>query len=491
MRPNILYLIAALSTRVAADEAPSNNDLHPSIWCSAAFLYPRQDRPNNIVLKNVFHGFCGLKGYEVSTDIELNQCLDNVNGQVHWKENPNPAKPTLSSSGCCSAPPEHPQSFQQSQHPQHPIISQQQQLQQQQQQQQQQQVAPPQQNQPKQKQPRKPRQPRKQAQQQQQQQQQVQQQVAPPQQQLVGIDAQRFAQLQAEVGQLHQLVQGIIHRLDAYGVPSLPGGHHAPLLLPQQHAVPVSAAGTSTLGAATANSATNNTINFNALLQAGTSHDVGGSGGGESSGTGVGGVSGLVNGDHGHHHHDDGSGGNMATHHQDDGMGDNDMDDDDDEESRQLQLLSANLAGDQSLGPSVSWDAGASSGSGAGAAGFDMAYPPQGHIFHIQLSTSAGGKNYVGGGPNGASHGYRIKNDRYHLTMSCALSGNKYRPVPGPTQEQIEEARRNGQRKPYQRRIGTDKFVSTFEVRWTMVGPDQQPAMHNHGPDPKALVGDE
>lgn len=150
-----------------------------------------------------------------------------------------------------------------------------------------------------------------------------------------------------------------------------------------------------------------------------------------------------------------------------------------------------------------------------------MAYPPQGHIFHIQLSTSAGGKNYVGGGPNGASvvvnnwtrqHGYRvitrrskIKNDRYHLTMSCALSGNKYRPVPGPTQEQIEEARRNGQRKPYQRRIGTDKcncpfrFVlretakhsSIFEVRWTMVGPDQQPAMHNHGPDPKAMMGDE
>ncbi|KAK3951078.1 hypothetical protein QBC32DRAFT_215835 [Pseudoneurospora amorphoporcata] len=89
MRPNIFYLIAALSTRVVADEAPSNNDLPPSIWCSAAFLYPRQDRPNNIVLKNVFHGFCGLKGYEVSTDIELNQCLDNVNGQVHWKENGN------------------------------------------------------------------------------------------------------------------------------------------------------------------------------------------------------------------------------------------------------------------------------------------------------------------------------------------------------------------------------------------------------------------
>ncbi|KAJ4420302.1 hypothetical protein N0V85_000651 [Neurospora sp. IMI 360204] len=273
------------------------------------------------------------------------------------------------------------------------------------------------------------------------------------------------------------------------------------------HAVPVSAAGTSTLGGATANAATNNTINFNALLDGG--------GGGESSATG--GVSGIVNGDH--HHHDD-SGANVVTHHQEDM--DNDVDDDDDEESRQLQLLSANLVGDQSL-PSVSWGVGDNGGasSGSGAAGFDMAYPPQGHIFHIQLSTSAGGKNYVGGGPNGASvvvnnwtrqHGYRvitrrskIKNDRYHLTMSCALSGNKYRPVPGPTQEQIEEARRNGQRKPYQRRIGTDKcncpfrFVlretakhsSTFEVRWTMVGPGQQPANHNHGPDPKALVGDE
>lgn len=208
-------------------------------------------------------------------------------------------------------------------------------------------------------------------------------------------------------------------------------------------------------------------------------------------------------------------------------MDNTDVGDDDDEESRQIQLLSADLVGTQSL-QTVSWDGGTGGGGGggtssgsAGAAGFDMAYPPQGHIFHIQLSTSAGGKNYVGGGPNGASvvvnnwthqHGYRvitrrskIKNDRYHLTMACALSGNKYRPVPGPTQEQIEEARRNGQRKPYQRRIGTDKcncpfrFVlretakhsSIFEVRWTMVGPDQQPAMHNHGPDPKALVADE
>lgn len=89
MRLNIFfYLVAILSTQVAADEALSDDDdLRPSIWCSAAFLYPSQDRPGiKDALKNVFHGFCGLKGYEVSTDIELDQCLDNVDGQVRWKE---------------------------------------------------------------------------------------------------------------------------------------------------------------------------------------------------------------------------------------------------------------------------------------------------------------------------------------------------------------------------------------------------------------------
>lgn len=86
MRPNILCLVAILSTQGAANEDPLKDDLRPSIWCSAAFLYPSQDRLGNNALKNVFHGFCGLKGYEVSTDIDLNQCLENVNGQVQWKE---------------------------------------------------------------------------------------------------------------------------------------------------------------------------------------------------------------------------------------------------------------------------------------------------------------------------------------------------------------------------------------------------------------------
>ncbi|EAA30424.3 Cyanovirin-N [Neurospora crassa] len=89
MRPNVLYLVAILSTQAAAIEATSNEDLRPSIWCTAAFLYPGQDRLGNNALKNVFHGYCGLKGYEVSTDIDLNQCLENMNGQIKWKENGN------------------------------------------------------------------------------------------------------------------------------------------------------------------------------------------------------------------------------------------------------------------------------------------------------------------------------------------------------------------------------------------------------------------
>lgn len=84
MRLNVFYLVAALSTQVAADQAPLGNDPRPSIWCTAAFLYPSQNRSGDLV-KNVFHGYCGLKGYEVSTDIELDHCLDNVNGQLQWR----------------------------------------------------------------------------------------------------------------------------------------------------------------------------------------------------------------------------------------------------------------------------------------------------------------------------------------------------------------------------------------------------------------------
>lgn len=86
MRPNVLCLVAILSTQAAAIEATSNDDTRPSIWCTAAFLYPGQDRLGNKALKNVFHGYCGLKGYEVSTDIDLNQCLENMNGQIQWKD---------------------------------------------------------------------------------------------------------------------------------------------------------------------------------------------------------------------------------------------------------------------------------------------------------------------------------------------------------------------------------------------------------------------
>lgn len=86
MRPNVLYLFVILSKQAAAIGATSNDDLRPSIWCTAAFLYPGQDRLGNNALKNVFHGYCGLKGYEVSTDIDLNQCLENANGQIRWKE---------------------------------------------------------------------------------------------------------------------------------------------------------------------------------------------------------------------------------------------------------------------------------------------------------------------------------------------------------------------------------------------------------------------
>ncbi|KAK3388761.1 hypothetical protein B0T20DRAFT_102301 [Sordaria brevicollis] len=92
MRPNILYLASALLTitHPASVTATPQDDLRPSIWCTAAFLYPGQDRLSlnhknrKDALKNVFHGFCGLKGAEVSTDIDLDSCLENVKGVVGW-----------------------------------------------------------------------------------------------------------------------------------------------------------------------------------------------------------------------------------------------------------------------------------------------------------------------------------------------------------------------------------------------------------------------
>jgi len=151
----------------------------------------------------------------------------------------------------------------------------------------------------------------------------------------------------------------------------------------------------------------------------------------------------------------------------------------------------------------------------------DMAYPPEGQRFAFELTVDpASGRRWIGGGSQGASavlnawtgpHGYRIhtrrskvKSGRYHLTICCAWSGEKSRPRKiAPTEEDVENARQEGRRKPYERRPLADGEVShdcpfrfvmrqvekgnkLFEVQFMKTRGVSLP--HNHGPDPNAMV---